>query len=142
MNPTDKSNLFAFIGTTFASFLVCFIIILYYIVNANKRTFSFSLVIMLLVSDCLYSFVHFSRNIFILATNDSVMLSYKLCQLEGMLLVFSTLSSFMCTTSITYSLYRFLILNEKIYMLSAFRLYWRNNYLYPFIASFILLIAG
>lgn len=92
-----------------ASFFSTLSIIALYIKKPKiVHSFSFDLVVMLCVSDCIYASVGFFRAIWMLFERDAE-LGNVACYIEGIIITISTLSSFLCTTSISYALYSSLV---------------------------------
>lgn len=64
---------------------------------------------MLCVSDCVYAAIGFFRAIWMLFERDAELGSIA-CYIQGMAVTTSSVSSFMCTASISYALYCSLVL--------------------------------
>ncbi|KAL4492057.1 hypothetical protein ABPG72_008478 [Tetrahymena utriculariae] len=131
----QKPGIISLLVVCSASFLSTLYIIIFYFLNRKQiRSFSFDLVIMLCISDFFYSCIGLSRSIWMLIDPDTS-LSKTACYIQGILVQTFTISSFICTTSISYSLYQSVVKMQPIYRRSAFKLFWKNNYLYPFLSG-------
>jgi len=100
-----EANVVALLLVSGASFSSTLFILIFYLVRRKVwHSFSFDLVIMLCLSDFVYSSVGVSRSIWMLINPDAS-LSVAGCYIQGMIVQTSTISSFLCTTSISYALY-------------------------------------
>ncbi|KAL4456962.1 hypothetical protein ABPG74_014600 [Tetrahymena malaccensis] len=114
-------------------------IIIFYILNKSYRTFSFDLVLMLCISDFVYSLISFLRALIMLSSPATV-IGMTLCYIQGLMIQTSIISSYICSSSICYSLFQWIVREVQIFRVSAFRQYWAVNFLLPLVSGAILCI--
>ncbi|KAL4508395.1 hypothetical protein ABPG72_003699 [Tetrahymena utriculariae] len=114
-------------------------IIIFYIFNKSYLTFSFDLVLMLCISDFVYSLISFLRALIMLSSPGTV-IGMTLCYIQGLMIQTSIISSYICSSSICYSLFQWIVREVQIFRVSAFRQYWTVNFLLPLASGAILCI--
>ncbi|EAS06640.3 G protein coupled glucose receptor regulating Gpa2 protein (macronuclear) [Tetrahymena thermophila SB210] len=136
----DQTNgLIALSAVSGLSFITSLTVILVYIFNRKFRCFSHDLVIMLCASDLLYCFVALSRSIWMLSDSNAY-IDGALCYIQAVYIQTFDISSCICTTSISYSLYLQMVKEVKLYKQSAFKMFWKRNYLIPFLCSLVFVV--
>ncbi|KAL4439158.1 hypothetical protein ABPG74_008933 [Tetrahymena malaccensis] len=138
----QKNIIVLLLITSGSSFISTLSIIIYSFIRRKIfKSYPYELVLMLCISDFFFSSTNVSRTIWMLIDPDAY-LSQNGCIIMGIHVQTWMLSSFICTSTIQYSIYMRVIKKEKTHIKSPFKRFWVVNYLIPFISGLVLFFSG